>query len=256
MLKRICIVSSKRSKNVKKMQEIVGECYWYVGEGEKQLYEENGAMHVIESGKLMQSRNAALQDSFNENKICIQVSDDLGKIKMCPSSGGRFKHSDCKYISFSEAIEYAIDALENTQFKLAGVSPTDNPYFYCGDEFRTLKFIVGDLIIVKPCELRFDENLRLKEDYDYTLQHIKRYGGALRCDRILPLFAHRENQGGAVDYRTAEREQEAIKYLTEKWGDVLTQNTKKGRPNEILFSRKKEPWQRFLASCHNPESQA
>jgi len=256
MDKRICIVSSKRSRNVEKIQKIVGECVWYVGYGEKQSYEDAGALNVIESGKLMQSRNAALDDSFKEGKICIQVSDDLGKIYIVPRDGKRFKHSDTREISFSESCEYIIKSLDETNLKLAGVSPTDNPYFYCGTEFKTTKFIVGDFIVVKPCDLRFDENLRLKEDYDYTLQHIKKYGGALRCERILPLFAHRENAGGAVDYRNEEREQEAIKYLLEKWGEVLVKNTKKGRPNEILFSRKNDVWQRFLASCQNSESQA
>lgn len=92
---------------------------------------------------------------------------------------------------------------------------------------------MGDFILVHPCKLFFDEQMKLKEDYDYTMAHIYEFGGVARCNAILAHFAHRSNAGGAVDFRTAEREQEAIAHLKKKWGAYIQDNPK--RPNEILL---------------------
>ena len=89
------------------------------------------------------------------------------------------------------------------------------------------------MCMVKPCELYFDESFKTKEDYDYTLQHIKKFGGVTRCDTILANFDHYSNAGGVVDYRTSEVEQNSINTLKKKWGELISDNPK--RPNEILI---------------------
>jgi len=248
---KVYIISHLRAKNVPKIEGIIGtECYWYVGKGEKEEYELYGAKNVVESGGLMESRNAALDDAFSENKICVQVSDDISYIRFVKDPlGTGLKRGDTDDISFKLAIGYIMKSMDKyPECKMAGCPPTDNPYFYTGAEYDTNKFIVGDLIVIKPSDLRFDTNLTLKEDYDFTLAHLKKFGCALRCNRVINTFAHRTNAGGAVDYRTTNEEQRNINYLTEKWGDMLVTNSKKTRPNEILFTRKKEPWRVFFSN--------
>jgi len=73
----------------------------------------------------------------------------------------------------------------------------------------------------------------LKEDYDYTLQHLRAYGQVARLNRIMPTFRHRSNAGGAVAYRTPDLEVQAIAYLRAKWGDCIRPNTR--RPHEVLL---------------------
>ena len=53
----------------------------------------------------------------------------------------------------------------NSDYFFAGFPPTNNPFFAL-KEYEYNQFIVGDFILIKPNELRFDDNLRLKEDYD------------------------------------------------------------------------------------------
>ena len=89
------------------------------------------------------------------------------------------------------------------------------------------------MIFVKPCDVFFDEKLSLKEDYDYTLQHLQKYGNCFRYQKYLFTFDHYTNKGGAVDYRTNDEEQKTIRYLMSKWGDKIRLNTK--RKNEILI---------------------
>jgi hypothetical protein len=142
-------------------------------------------------------------------------------------------------LTAAEALIMMLGAMRVTGLHLAGVAPTSNPYFSDPNKrIVTHKFIVGDLIIVSPeTDLRFDENLKLKEDYDYTLQHLHRYGGAARVDSIMAMFKHRTNPGGAVAFRTAEREQEAISYLKAKWPGEIRDNPR--RENEILMKWRK-----------------
>lgn len=88
-------------------------------------------------------------------------------------------------------------------------------------------------MMIWPCDLFFDEKLRLKEDYDYTAQHIKKFGGVVRANGILATFAHRKNKGGVVAIRTAEIEQESILRLMQKHPGFFKENPR--RANEILM---------------------
>jgi hypothetical protein len=230
----IGIISHKRSANVSRMQELIGlPVTWYVGFGEKDDYINAGADSVIESGGLCESRNAILDHSFSENKYAVELSDDLNRVMLATAIGGNKKEG----MLFVDAIQMMFDVLRLSPFYLAGVSPTDNPYFVTA-EVSLNHFIVGDFIMVKPCELRFDTNLKLKEDYDFTVQHIKKYGGVVRVNRILATFKHYSNSGGAVSIRNDDKENESINYLFKKHPGFFKKNAK--RKNEILLNIKRK----------------
>ena len=93
-------------------------------------------------------------------------------------------------------------------------------------------------MLTRDTALRFDKSMRLKEDYDYTLQHLAANGRVARLDWILPEYQHYTNEGGAVAYRSPDEEQKAIAHLKEKWGPVIADNPK--RPNEILLKWDRE----------------
>jgi len=219
------------------------ECTWYVGHGEKQQYREynpnNQCYQIKESGKLIQSRNQAILDAFNQKKDCVLIDDDLIEIKF-----KILEHDQTADISLQTAITFIQNALYlQTQIHLAGIAPTPNLFYYPNRPFDTDKFLISAMLYIRlpadyhehnntfPC---FDKNMTLKEDYDYTLQHIQRYGGALRCNQILAKFKHYGNYGGVVDYRTPEEEQRNITYLKQKWGTTIIKDNKR-RPNEILL---------------------
>ena len=228
----IGVISTKRSANIENMHSILNfEPTWYVGNGEKQVY--SNAKYSVESGGLCESRNKLLRDAFSRNLICVQLSDDLHRLKRAENK------KDKKDISFFESLKIINEALDKSQSYYGGCAPTDNAFYYNEKKpVSTDKFIVGDFIMVKPCSIFFDENLKLKEDYDYTLQHLKTYGQVARCNDILASFKHRTNKGGAVDSRTTELEQKTIKQLHGKWGSQIVLNPR--RENEILMKYKPE----------------
>jgi hypothetical protein len=228
------VFSSGRAGNVGPVQAIVGDATWYVGAGECAAYDAAGAARVVESGGLCESRNAALSDGWKCDLPSLIMSDDIRKCqKAYENAEGKKKAED---VNFSDVIDAMHDALFDTGAMLAGVAPTSNPFYWNPKRStHACAFIVGDLNLVKPCDILFDEQFKLKEDYDYTLEHLNRYGVVARCDDMLVTFAHRSNSGGAVAVRTPELEQDMIALLRKKWGpNVIKDNAK--RPDEILLN--------------------
>ena len=229
----ITCISHNRHENINNFIDLVGtnEIVFFVkDQQDKEMYLKNGATKVIVSGSLMDSRNASLKYCFNLNKICIQLSDDLEKIMINDFTAKRTYN----YVTVKQAIETIFKHFLQSKYYFAGFPPTNNPFFAL-KQYEYDKFIVGDFIIIKPNKLTFDTNLRLKEDYDYTLQHIKELSGCIRYGAFLNSFKHYSNKGGAVDYRTTNLEQETIKYLQQKWGECIKLNPK--RENEILINK-------------------
>lgn len=230
----VAVISHARPDNVEAMQALIGDATWIVGEGETDAYEAAGAYDVLEGGGLCESRNLALKVAFDNNVPCVELSDDLRGIKTVYDVTPEGKNL-VRDISFVDAVEALMGGAFASGAKLAGCAPTNNPFYA---NFKkpvgNKHFIVGDFIFVRPCELFFDERLKLKEDYDYTLAHLHDFGTVARLNLLLPTFVHRTNPGGACDFRTAEREQDAIAYLRYKWGSKhIVDNPK--RPDEVLM---------------------
>lgn len=211
------------------MKALVGDATWYVADRDD-VAAYKGAT-AIEAGPLCKARNAALNDAHSRSLPCIQLSDDLTKIERVFAVN---KLNKTVSATFDFAVASMLSAADRAQAFLAGVAPTTNKLFFNPNRAITLtNFIVGDFILVRPSPLRFDEDMVLKEDYDFTLQHLKSYGRVARCNGIFAYFSHRKNEGGAVSYRTAAIEQDMIAHLKKKWGHHIRDNSK--RPNEVIL---------------------
>jgi hypothetical protein len=223
------VISARRPERVPAMKALLGSgAHWFVAKGDGDAYRANGADNVVESGGLCESRNAALDMAFSKDMPCVQMSDDLKAIKKAHSK------TQTEPMKFAQAIGDMLHVAKLYRSRLVGVAPTANAFYYNPEKpFKLKAFIVGDMILCIPCDIRFDTNLLLKEDYDFTLKHLKQFGRAVRVDNILAEFAHRTNAGGAVSYRTELLEQTCIAYLKRKWGAVIRDNPR--RKNEILL---------------------
>jgi hypothetical protein len=228
------IVSRRRPDNVPKMIEITGvnTIYWYVSRGDLDDYKNAGARLVRVTGGLVESRNAAIEDAYLTGRTCVMLDDDLKKIEMITGAGKT-------EITFANMIDEMKNVLDSSGLYLAGISPTNNTFYFDPKKPLSLKhFIIASCIMIKPSEpkLLFDPQFKTKEDYDYTLQHIKTFGGVVRLNYIMPTFGHYTNKGGVVDYRTTELEQQSIRKLKKKWGSIIADNPR--RPNEVLIKIK------------------
>lgn len=229
----VAIISHSRPDNVKLMEKITGipkEITWYVGKNEERDYE-SAKGTVIGRGKLCESRNEALENAFSEKKHCLMLDDDLVKIHFFTNIGQTT-------VNFKTMVKEMKQILLTTPMYLAGTASTFNRFFYHPSRPLGLKhFIGGWCTLTKFGAIpRYDEELKTKEDYDITLQHIKEYGGVCRINYLAPEFKHYNNKGGVVDYRNEHVEQESIRHLRAKWGQSIRDNPK--RPNEILLKIK------------------
>tara|TARA_R110000782_G_scaffold134280_2_gene226664 strand:- start:2359 stop:3099 length:741 start_codon:yes stop_codon:yes gene_type:complete len=228
----ITCISHRRPDNIKKVFETTGtnEIVFVVNDSKDQIqYKALGAKYVITGGSLVGNRNAALDYCFKKNKICVQIDDDLQSVSLNDFTGKRTK----KYTNVITAVNDILYNFIYSDFNFAGAAPTENPFFATKESQENI-LITAPFTLTKPNPIRFDEKLLLKEDYDYTLQHIKQ-GGCIRYHKYLFNFKRYGNLGGAVSYRTNLLEQETIAYLLSKWKDCIKLNPK--RENEILLNR-------------------
>ena len=129
--------------------------------------------------------------------------------------------------------------MQKQGFTYGGISPTGNPLNYNSKKPVSYRhFVIGDfigdfIVIDTKTDCRFDNMLRLKEDYDFTLQAITECGGIVRLNYYGSDFVHRTNAGGAVGYRTSVLEKESIIYLMQKWGGAIKLHP--SRENEIII---------------------
>lgn len=100
-------------------------------------------------------------------------------------------------------------------------------------EIQTIHFILAAFMVIRPTHLRINQEMSLKEDYDYSVQHIKEYGGTLRMRQLASTFKNYKNQGGAVTYRTPEIEQENIERLRTAHPGRFRRGRNEYRPQKI-----------------------
>ena len=225
---QVYVISAGRYNNLPFSDAQKRQYIFCVKDGEKKLYQDCGCKDVYETGKLIPSRNFALDHAFKKNQICIQLSDDIKEVKTNPSG---------ESVDLESVVEELAEKFKKTTgVYLLGIPPTDNPFFAKAIVSKNT-FCIGDLFFSKPNPLRFDEKLTLKEDYDYTLQHIATFGGVVRSNDLLAEYKHYSNSGGAVEVRSTPNEQRNIAYLKSKWGAAIRDNPR--RPNEILLAPKK-----------------
>jgi len=179
---------------------------------------------------IVAARNFIL-DYFGSGKSVVMLDDDiLGFLELRGKKTMTLKPS-----SFNALIKRGFSLLSIYGASLWGLYPVKNPYFMKRRTAFGRYFIIGSFTGIKISNLRYDPVLRVKEDYDFVLQHCLQDGGVVRLDYIVGDCKHYSNTGGCCEVRKENPvvEAEAVKYLLKKWPRYLRQNPK--RKNEVLI---------------------
>ena len=67
-------------------------------------------------------------------------------------------------------------------------------------------------------DLFYDERMGTKDDYDFSLQVLRKYKKLLRFNKYSYTCEHGTNPGGLIGYRTRELETKYCKAIMKKWG--------------------------------------
>lgn len=231
------VVSRGRAYNVKKLLDVIDDfpltVYFYVPENEVKAYRACGVQVIgVKYSTLSEKRNIVLANARDNDKHCIMMDDDLVSIRIADSK------TVAMPVTFKAMLSYLYDSLFNQfiGYKVVGIPQIAKLfYFNPRQEYSIHNFVVSNIYLIKKeCNIWFDERFKTKSDYDFTLQNIVRYGGILRCNRILAEFKHWTNKGGLTGIRNTSIDSESVRLLKEKWGsDIIRDNPR--RKGEILI---------------------
>lgn len=189
----------------------------------------------IQTKGIGQARNAILEDLIDEE--IVMMDDDIKQVLKMETNKETLEK---KLVAMSptEIKEFFKDAFRICNLnktKLWGIYPIDNT-FYMSNKINNKGFIIGTMFGVIKSHLRFDNELKLKEDYDFTLKHIIEFKKICRFDFITLKADHYSAPGGCVEQRkeNIELEKENCKRLMRKYPRFLKLNPK--RENEVLIT--------------------
>lgn len=131
---------------------------------------------------------------------------------------------------FIHLVSNMFDMAEDIGTNLWGFQVTNDGKTYREySPFSLQSFIAGHLMGIIDDGQRFDERLRLKEDYDFSLQSLRRHRRVLRFNKYSFYVDHHDTVGGCRTYRTMKMEMDAIEMLRRKWGTELVWTNPKKR---------------------------
>lgn len=175
-------------------------------------------------GNLCRIRNYIL-DNAKSKKIII-VDDDMSFI-------GRWSQQKAKKLNADEVFEFSENAFNlcndlNIKYWGMNLLPDKGAYREY-TPFSFTNYIGGPFQAFNDLDLRYDENLPLKEDYDLSLQVLNKYRKTLRFNAYHYGVKQHINKGGCADYRTKKREEEQFLLLQKKWGNKIVTRDKSSK---------------------------
>lgn len=195
-------------------------------------------------GNLCRIRNYILDKEFEAGAdVVLIVDDDLYAVKYFESDPGDafgYKINTLKTEDFLDFIARYSLLCKEFGFFFWGLNCNKDSWSYRHySPFSTVSYIGGPFqCFLKGNELRYDERLPLKEDYDMTLQNCNRYRGCLRVNKFFYDVKQAEQPGGCATYRNYVREQQQLDALIKKWGTRIVKKdysnkgkTKKDKAN-------------------------
>ena len=186
-------------------------------------------------GNVSRIRNYILKQEREKNDVTVIVDDDLKTMGRFEPKGV-YGYDDIPVDSeeFLWMVERYTILCEDFGFKLWGVMCNMDALSYRqATPFSTVSVVLGPFSAHLPgCDIWYDEELPLKEDYDYAIQHINEYRGVLRINKIHYDCKQSKQAGGCATYRNIERETQQLEALQKKWGKGIVKNDMQGNHNQ------------------------
>lgn len=188
-------------------------------EAYKEVYDEVVAVPDDVKG-ITATRNWILRNA-NDRHV-VFVDDDM---KSCGrfglKEGGKYgiKAYRMTEQEWLREFERLFETTESLGWKIFGVNTEGNKISYKVSKPLVLKgYVLASCMgIVNDGSLYFDEEYRVKEDYEISLRHIEKYGGILRARWMWWENKHWDDDGGCKDYRSDALEREMINKLINRY---------------------------------------
>lgn len=167
-------------------------------------------------GNMAKKRNWILNNA--EKDWIIMIDDDVKSFQYI--EGG--KQKELKGDHLKEVFHNGFVMCEEVGTVLWGVNLQTDPKFYREySPFSFLSPVLGPFSAHIRSNIRYDERLPYKEDYDFSLQVLQRYHKILRVNKYSYMAGHLNNEGGYVSMRRMDVERSQNELLQKKWGKKI-----------------------------------
>jgi hypothetical protein len=176
---------------------------------------------------ITRTRNVMIEDGISRGKRWMIQMDDDGDGWLVFEGGPKRISGKSRVHVLAEDRRAAFVAgmfemAEDMGTNLWGMSVSYDPRFYREySPFSLTSVVVGNFMGIVLDDQRFDERLALKEDYDFSLESLRRHRRVLRTNKYAWKVEHHTTEGGCRSYRTMKAELEAVETLRRKWGRAI-----------------------------------
>lgn len=207
---------------------LIYPCFKYViSEKEKEFYKHETIIIPDEiQGNISRVRNYILNN--NKNCAVVMMDDDCEGIYRWNNCNSNLLNLD----EFQEFCENMVQMMLDCNLKYGGVNitaPSDKGGYREYTPFSFISPVLGPFCIHVNNDLRYDENIPLKEDYDMSLQNLKKYSGILRSNAYSYKVKQAENKGGCSINRNSNEEKKQFELLQKKWGKDIVRYDKSSK---------------------------
>jgi hypothetical protein len=206
-------------------QKIFPNATWFVPESElhqyKDIYKNIVGVPINIKG-ITATRNWILKNS--KNKWVVFIDDDVenaGYTKLHETKSQKIEIKQ-ENIWLNEFIKL-FDITEQLNYKIWGIKTEAAPRsVYPYKPINLKSYITASCMgIINDGEYYFDEDFKVKEDYEICLRHIVNKGGILAARFLHWENNHWDKDGGCKDYRTIQIEKNCIKKLIEMYPGMI-----------------------------------
>lgn len=185
----------------------------YLAQGHDCWIVPNGAQ-----GSVSKIRNYILDNA--ESKKVVMLDDDMSHI-------GRWNQQKIIKLIPDEVQQFCengFNLADELNVKMWGMNLLPDKGAYREyTPFSMTQCVLGPFQAFNDLDLRYDEGLPLKEDYDLSLQVLNKYRKTLRFNMYFYSVKQQTNAGGCASYRTKQREEQQFNLLQKKWGSKIIQ---------------------------------
>lgn len=209
-----------------------------VPESQKQEYEDlNPYINLVtipdeKDGSISRKRNAILE-MFPDEDI-LMLDDDIKWVGY--HEGGMMNRANNDYF-----VEFALNMFQMAKecgTILWGVNVQSDKKFYREySPFSLSSVILGPFMGIRNISnLRFSQELSNKEDYDFSIEVLRKYRKILRNNKWFYVCGHITNKGGIVGQRNADDEYRKGLLLQKKWGSKIVDIKRKTQGGNMTIN--------------------
>lgn len=236
----IAVPSKSRAGQTTTNKILPNLCTFFIPESEYHQYKslvKNIVCVPKEIQGITSTRNWILNNT--DERYVVFLDDDAKNVGYTKLHERNTKKIEIREEGFwAEEFLKAFHLTEQLHYKIWGAKTEASPRSVFPYKPILLKTYVtaSCMGLINDGEFLFDENFKVKEDYEICLRHIKEKGGILGIRYFHWENEHWTTPGGCKDYRTIDMERKAIKDLIRLYPSMVRSATRKANEFTIQLN--------------------